>query len=75
MNIQKGAIVKVRAFGGRVLMRRFAGSRGEIALICNDEEYQASIKENREPICIGFRVEDIVDTIKRKNEKGHTKPH
>ena len=64
MNLQKGDIVKVRALGERILTRRLVEVRGHTALICNDEEYQSAIKEKRQPTCIGFPVEAIIEVVK-----------
>lgn len=60
MNAQPGELVRVRAFGGKELIRRLVAVRQGIALVCNDEEYQAARKDNREPTCIGFRVGDVL---------------
>lgn len=33
-----------------------------IVSVCSDEEYRRAEKEHREPLSVGFRVSDIVDT-------------
>jgi hypothetical protein len=61
MQLQLGDLVRVRAFGGKELVRRLFDIRGSVALICCDEEYQKAIKEKRDPICIGFPLSDVID--------------
>jgi hypothetical protein len=60
MKAQPGELVRVKAFGGKELIRRLVAVQRGTALICNDEEYQAAKKENREPDCVGFRVTDVI---------------
>ncbi len=69
MDLQKGDKVKVRALGKQVLARRFVEIRGRTALICSDEEYQKALKDRRQPICIGFPIEEIIEVI----SEGRTK--
>ena len=66
MEMQSGDLVRVRTYGGREIVRRLATVRGATALICNDEEYKAATKEQREPICIGFPLADVVEVVERK---------
>ena len=68
MELQPGAIVKVRAFGGQELVRRLVGLNGQTALICSDQEYEAAQRENREPVCVGFPLSDILESKSAKSE-------
>jgi hypothetical protein len=61
IQVNYGTIVKVRAYGGRILTRRCVGVKGERILICNEEEYQNAKRENRQPECVGFSLVDILD--------------
>jgi hypothetical protein len=69
MNLQKGDVVKVRALGERILTRRLVEVRGHTALICNNEEYQKALKEKRQPTCIGFPLEAIVEVVEESHAR------
>ena len=58
--MREGDLVRVRAYGGEQVMRRLVAVRGDILLICRDEEYEAAQREGRQPLCIGFHKEDII---------------
>lgn len=34
---------------------------GEVILVCRPEEFEASTKEHRAPVSVGFKKRDIVD--------------
>jgi len=59
--MREGDLVRVKAYGGQELMRRLVEVRGDILLICRDEEYEAAQREGRQPVCVGFRKEDIIE--------------
>jgi hypothetical protein len=56
----KGQIVRVRLFGGAIAPRRVIVDRGNIVVICSEEEYRAAEKEDREPIGLGFPRIDVI---------------
>ena len=58
--MREGDLVRVKAYGGEEFVRRLVEVRGDVFLICRDEEYEAARREGREPVCVGFRKEDIV---------------
>lgn len=58
--VKRGNIVTVMVYGGEKITRRCAGTEGDTVLLCQDEEFFKSIKENRQPICIGFKFSDII---------------
>ena len=62
--MQPGDSVRVRAYGGEQLVRRVVGVKGEVVLICRDEEFLAAAKEGREPVSVGFKVKDVVAVLK-----------
>ena len=61
-----GDMVKVRAFGGRIMERRVVKAYGGMVYVCRDEEYQAAQREERKPVCIGFSLADIVGETEGK---------
>ena len=60
MRYVKGDSIKLRAFGGKCIVRRFVEERGGSILICSHEEYSLALREERGPLCIGFRPEDVI---------------
>jgi hypothetical protein len=62
MRYVRGDAIKLRAFGGKQIVRRFVESLGNSVLICTHEEYELALREGREPLCIGFSPEDIIES-------------
>jgi hypothetical protein len=58
--MRDGDLVRVKAYGGEELVRRLVEVRGDVVLICRDEEYEAARREGRHPVCVGFHKEDII---------------
>jgi hypothetical protein len=56
---ERGQIVTAKAYGGEVLTRRVVTDRGRTVVICAEVEYQAAIREKREPEGVGFPRADI----------------
>jgi len=61
MRIQRGDMVRVKAYGGKVIARRVVEVRERSVAVTTKEEYDAAAKEQREPICIGFPLSDILE--------------
>jgi hypothetical protein len=58
---QKGDIVSVKAFPNQILTRRVVGIMdGQKILVCNNDEYETALSEQRDPVAIGFRIEDVI---------------
>ncbi|HYJ88791.1 MAG TPA: hypothetical protein VEW46_22195 [Pyrinomonadaceae bacterium] len=66
MGYVKGDLIKLRAFGGKRIVRRFVEERGGSILICSHEEYELALLEKREPLCIGFRPENIIEESRKQ---------
>ena len=60
MGLRKGSFIKLRAFGGKQIVRRFVRKHKEAVLICSDEEYRQASREHREPLCVGFPIDDVI---------------
>jgi hypothetical protein len=56
-----GEIVKVKTFMDGIVERRVTGSRVGTIYLCNESEFQAALKEGREPNAAGFPETDIVE--------------
>jgi len=63
--MSKGQVVNVRLYGGTTAPRRVLADRGDVVVICSEEEYQAAQKEEREPRGLGF---PRIDVIGSRNE-------
>jgi len=58
--MRQGDLVRLRGYEGQELVRRLVAVNGDILLICREEEYQAAQREERDPVCVGFRREDLI---------------
>jgi hypothetical protein len=73
MRLQNGDLIKVKTYGGQVVARRVVDVREQTVLITTDEEYEAATKEQREPICLGFPLADMIEVVERASGS-HTTP-
>jgi hypothetical protein len=64
--IKKGALIKLRAFGGKYILRRVVGKSCGAVLICSDKEFKFAKKQGREPLCVGFPIKDVIGTKARR---------
>lgn len=67
MSLKRGSLIKVRAFGGKEIVRRFFAKRNATVLICSEEEYESARLEKREPLCVGFPVADVIESTTNNN--------
>jgi hypothetical protein len=75
MGLQKGSFIKLRAFGGKQIVRRFVRKYKGAVLICSDEEYRKASREHREPLCIGFPIDDVIGADARNILTAANKRH
>lgn len=61
MSLKRGGLIKVRAFGGKEIVRRFIAKRNGTVLICSEEEYESARLAKRQPMCVGFPASDVVE--------------
>ena len=61
--MQPGDTIRVVGDQGKELVRRLVEVRGQVVLICTDEEFKAARTEGREPICVGFKASKVVGVI------------
>jgi hypothetical protein len=59
--MKSGQIIKLRGCGGEELVRRVVKLDKDIVVVCRTEEYEAAHLEGREPISVGFHIEDVLD--------------
>jgi hypothetical protein len=56
-----GDNIRVKAFGGKEIIRRIIDRRKNTIYICTDYEYEKSKIEKREPIAVGFHIKYVID--------------
>jgi hypothetical protein len=61
--LHKGQWVTVNAFPGKRPTVIVVEDRGDVVLICKQDEYMAAIAEGRAPIAVGFHREDVLDVV------------
>lgn len=44
-----------------VINRRLVAVENGLLFVCKDEEFEAAARERREPVCIGFRPEYLIE--------------
>jgi hypothetical protein len=57
-----GANVSVEAYGGEILNRVLVAVENSVLYVCKRDEFEAAMRDHRDPVCIGFHVEDLVST-------------
>ena len=60
MEIQPGDTVIIKTYPKEMLTRRVAAVQPSILLLTTDLKWQDSRSEKRDPICIGFPIEDVI---------------
>ena len=58
--MEKGQTVTVCLYGGETAPRRVLADRGDVIVICSEEEFQAAQREEREPSGLGFPRQDVI---------------
>ena len=61
--MSQGDLVKLRAYGEEEIIRRIVLEEDSTVYVCMEEEYQAAINEGREPVCVGFPMESIIERM------------
>lgn len=56
----EGKTVRLIQYGDRIIERTLVSVEKGVLFVCKREEYDAAAFEKREPVCIGFKVEDLV---------------
>jgi hypothetical protein len=53
--------VTVIQFGGMIAEKILVEERGDVLIVTTEEEWAASVAENRPPVSVGFRREYLVE--------------
>ena len=58
-----GQMVKLRAYGGKELVRYVISINNDIVVVCSPEEYKLAQSEGREPKGVGFHLNDVISEL------------
>ena len=61
--LQSGTTVRLRAFGGKLLVRKVVGVKQDAVLVSTEGEIRKATEEGREPDAIGWAPEDVVEIV------------
>ena len=56
-----GQLVTVVTDGDVAVKRRLVSVENGVCFVCKDEEFEATLRDQREPVCIGFKQEDVLE--------------
>ena len=59
--MKEGQMVTVLLFGGETAQRRVIADKGDVVVICSEDEYQSALVEERPPSGLGFPREDVLE--------------
>lgn len=55
-----GQQVRLIQYGGNEIVRTVVSVENGVVFVCREGEYLAALAENRDPVCIGFPMKDII---------------
>jgi hypothetical protein len=55
-------LVTIVSYGDNIIQRKLVSVENGLFFVCKEEEFDAAQRELREPVCIGFRQEYILDS-------------
>ena len=61
--MQPGDTIRVIGDQGKELVRRLVEVRGQIVLICTQDEFEAARAEGRKPVCVGFKADKVLGVV------------
>ena len=73
MDIQRGALIKVRAYGGKELVVSCEAVQGRTVVVTTEQERESAAKEKRGPTCIGFPLADVIEVVERERKERRVK--
>ena len=56
-----GQVLTLLTSGGKVVQRTLVAVENGLFFVSKREEFEAAVLEGREPVCIGFRPEYVLD--------------
>ena len=67
--IPNGALVIVRAYAGRPLLRRVLSVTNDAAFVCREQDYEEIIRGEKEVPLVGFPIIDVFEYRKDAFER------
>lgn len=58
--MKPGQMIKLKAYGNEIITRRLVRLDKDIVIVCKPEEYEAALREKREPVSVGFHTKDVM---------------
>jgi hypothetical protein len=58
--MKKGQTIKLRGYGGEELVRCLVRLDKDTVVVCRPEEYESARLEGREPVTVGFHINDVI---------------
>jgi hypothetical protein len=68
-----GQLLTIVSDGDNIIQRKLVSVENDMFFVCKPEEFEAASRERREPICIGFKREYILDLGDDNRESGQAK--
>lgn len=59
----EGKVINLIAYSDDVIQRRIVSVENGVYFVCKGDEYEAARREDREPVCIGFRPEYVIGMV------------
>jgi hypothetical protein len=56
-----GQVLTLLSDGDIVIKRRLVAMENGLLFVCKDEEFESAKRDHREPVCIGFRPEYLIE--------------
>ena len=60
-----GHILTLISDRDQIIKRALISVENDVFFVCKPEEFEAAKRENRDPVCIGFRREYVLDLSKQ----------
>ena len=59
--MKSGQLLTIMSDRDQVIKRALVSVENDVFFVCKPEEFEAANREGREPICIGFKREYVID--------------
>ena len=58
--MKEGQLIRLQAYGDKALQMIVVSEEGDTVYVCRMEEYEAAKTDNRDPKCVGFNRQFIL---------------
>ena len=56
-----GQVVTLLSYGDVLIQRKLVSVENGVHFVCKQEEFDLAVSQRREPVCIGFRPEYVME--------------